>query len=439
MAHSHEKITYGTDELKELFDACVLTGTIIDVDYDNDKADVNIDNLGQIDNVPIFYHCEGENAIEGGAAAFSVDDNVYILNKKGKVGPGASSLKIVGFVDGLKGCGFYIDVKVNNICPKYWKTLKLIDAEGKEHKADSNHTDPDDPMYDKPWKVGPFVGVKFPAQVFLGASSGNPDGIGSVSLFNYFYETTETPPWPHHRRHIKAWTRPCYQYNEFILYELCIDTNCFESQPSDYTLSAIPIRYILHEDLLLSKPQQGDEVEFDFDVKMVGRLQTKFSEPDFGIPGQCLVCNKNVIEKTFENDPEDVDYVPNVSCVCGYKPPLWIPWDSCPPHCVFAFLRPSCNQTCRKAQAWVQNGYNGELSNYGHIVILSDRDGRNPRFDDAEIVLKFYCHIVVSQYEINPSGGCGDLDYNVCSEVISDPEYGHIMSFKMVPTWEKRI
>lgn len=115
MAHDHEKITYGMNEVKELFDASVLTGTIVSVDTDNDKAHVNISGFGQINDVPIFYHCEGRNDTEGGAAAFSDGDNVYILNKEGKASPGVSDLQIVGFVDGLKFCGLfaYMDGRVN--------------------------------------------------------------------------------------------------------------------------------------------------------------------------------------------------------------------------------------------------------------------------------------------------------------------------------------
>jgi hypothetical protein len=159
----------------------------------------------------------------------------------------------------------------------------------------------------------------------------------------------------------------------------------------DYILPVVSVRYILHDDLLLSKPQIGDEVEFDFAVKMVGKLHTKFSNPDFGVPGECLVCNIKVDEKTFVGNPEDVVYVPWVNCE----------WEQpCPIHCVFFFRRPLCDRPCRKAQSYEQYGYNKELSNFGHIVILSDEDGRNPRFDDAEIVYRFFCSIAVSQYEV---------------------------------------
>lgn len=103
MAHSHEKIEYSINELKELMNSCVLTGTIIEVYNETDKADVEVSGHGRKNGIPIFYHCPESSVIEGGSAAFAEDDSVYILNRNG-----ISDLKIVGFVDGLKSCRFQI-------------------------------------------------------------------------------------------------------------------------------------------------------------------------------------------------------------------------------------------------------------------------------------------------------------------------------------------
>ena len=105
MAHDHEQIVYGMNDVKELYDASVMTGTIISV-YESDKADVDISGLGLRSSVPIFYHCPGEDTVYGGAVAFEEGDSVYVLNKKGRLNPSASDLQIVGFVDGPKSCGF---------------------------------------------------------------------------------------------------------------------------------------------------------------------------------------------------------------------------------------------------------------------------------------------------------------------------------------------
>jgi hypothetical protein len=104
MAHDHEQIVYDIDEVKELFDASVMTGTIVSVDYDNDTADVNIGELGLISDIPIFYHCEGSNTVVGGSAAFYEDDGVYVLNKNGRLNPSTSDLQVVGLVAGLANC-----------------------------------------------------------------------------------------------------------------------------------------------------------------------------------------------------------------------------------------------------------------------------------------------------------------------------------------------
>lgn len=91
------------EEFKDLFDMSIHKGTIISVDYPNNKAEVNIDDIGIKSEVPIFYHCE-DNTTTAGATAFDVDDRVWVINQEGGCEPDVSNLKIVGFVDGLEAC-----------------------------------------------------------------------------------------------------------------------------------------------------------------------------------------------------------------------------------------------------------------------------------------------------------------------------------------------
>lgn len=100
---AHENIEYGMDDVKELFDSSVMTGTIIEVDYGSDTATVAIDGVGQKSGVAIFYHCAGAETVAGGSLAFLEGDSVYIVNKAG-------SMKIVGFTDGLKQCAFQFKI-----------------------------------------------------------------------------------------------------------------------------------------------------------------------------------------------------------------------------------------------------------------------------------------------------------------------------------------
>ncbi len=106
------RIAYGSD-LKSLFDTCFMTGTITDINWENDTATVN-----NISDVPIFYHCEGHTStVEQGSSAFSSPSqkapegvlnegsDVLIINHTGAANPGASDLKIVAFADGfLRDC-----------------------------------------------------------------------------------------------------------------------------------------------------------------------------------------------------------------------------------------------------------------------------------------------------------------------------------------------
>lgn len=91
------------EEFKDLFDMSIHQGTIISVDYTNNKAEVDIDDIGVKSEVPIFYHCQ-DNTTTAGATAFGVDDRVWVINQEGGCEPNVSNLKIVGFVDGLKEC-----------------------------------------------------------------------------------------------------------------------------------------------------------------------------------------------------------------------------------------------------------------------------------------------------------------------------------------------
>ena len=113
MAHSHEMVAdygLGVGDLKDLYNASVMTGTIIEIDYGADKADVEISGLGRKNNVSIFYHCGGSDTVEGGSTAFFEGDSVYVLNEKGSTIPSIFDLKIIGFVDKLKVCGFQFKI-----------------------------------------------------------------------------------------------------------------------------------------------------------------------------------------------------------------------------------------------------------------------------------------------------------------------------------------
>ena len=91
---------------EEFFEISQHIGVVTAVDTDNDTADITVDKLGagSFEDVPIFYHCEDSNTVAGGSAAFSVGDEVLVLNEGGKPYPSSGDLVIVGFKDELKSC-----------------------------------------------------------------------------------------------------------------------------------------------------------------------------------------------------------------------------------------------------------------------------------------------------------------------------------------------
>lgn len=95
-------------DFSSIYDMNLLTGTIEAIYYGSNKADVRIGGV-LYTSINICYHCEGGNTINGDTA-FRVGDVVYIMNIGGSQTPLSTSLKIIGFVDGLHFCSpvFYI-------------------------------------------------------------------------------------------------------------------------------------------------------------------------------------------------------------------------------------------------------------------------------------------------------------------------------------------
>ena len=111
MASTHESIEYG-DDVKGVLNTVVILGTITAINGANDTADVLTSEYGLLQNVPIFFHCEGSTTTEGGASAFEKDDEV-IMVAKGAAGLVVTpSFKIVAHSDTKKKCiGEIIEIR----------------------------------------------------------------------------------------------------------------------------------------------------------------------------------------------------------------------------------------------------------------------------------------------------------------------------------------
>lgn len=105
MAETHEYIDFGNN-VTEVWDVCLKKGTIISIDRDAGTASVEIDGIGRENNVPIFYHCQGQQDTEGGHVAFNEEDAVLVLAENSRRGF-SESYSVVGFQGGLKSCNAY--------------------------------------------------------------------------------------------------------------------------------------------------------------------------------------------------------------------------------------------------------------------------------------------------------------------------------------------
>ena len=171
----------------EIQKTAYLTATITSVDSENDTASfTGIGSCPSGSDIPIFYHCEKDSeerdngALEDAAGAFAEDDEVIVMCEI--VGDGQyEALRVMGFVDKPKACMFYIDLTVNEFIPAYLKTIKLVDAAGMVHIADSSSEEPS--------KAGPFNNVVFPAKVYLHYDGNAPNEENNHSqLFTCFTE-----------------------------------------------------------------------------------------------------------------------------------------------------------------------------------------------------------------------------------------------------------
>jgi hypothetical protein len=83
-------------------------GIITAVYPEDDTADVTVPGYQNGSGTVIFYHCSDDaeersnGSIEGGSAAFAVDDEVIVMCEADTGTP----IRIIGFVEGIKYCGF---------------------------------------------------------------------------------------------------------------------------------------------------------------------------------------------------------------------------------------------------------------------------------------------------------------------------------------------
>ena len=108
---------FNHEDLEAVLNVIYRKGIITAVDAENDTADVDVPGGKSGSGVPIYYHCEPDSelrsngAIEGGSAAFGVDDEVIVMCDTEGV-----PLRIIGFVDGIKACFGYMVVTIGTYC-----------------------------------------------------------------------------------------------------------------------------------------------------------------------------------------------------------------------------------------------------------------------------------------------------------------------------------
>lgn len=116
---------YEIENWGEMQNQVYAKGIITAVDSENDTADVTVPGYQNGTDVPLFYHCSDDaeersnGAIEGAVVAFSagseddpLDGDEVIVMVEADTG---TPIRIIGFVDGIKDCGFRFRILRENI------------------------------------------------------------------------------------------------------------------------------------------------------------------------------------------------------------------------------------------------------------------------------------------------------------------------------------
>ncbi len=128
----------------KFFEVSEHIGIITEVSTTIDAAKIDIEGLGKesFSWVDIFYHCQEATDTTGGVAAFSVGDEVLVLNEGGGCTPSESNLVIVGFKEGLKNCGELVVIFrfIKTITETQYLVIKIV-ADNLPEKFELNKPD----------------------------------------------------------------------------------------------------------------------------------------------------------------------------------------------------------------------------------------------------------------------------------------------------------
>lgn len=377
----------------------ILTGTVTDIDTENIKVDVDIDDYGSFADVPVFYHCENSETADG--MPFLGGERVIIVNSGDAVNLSVANMKVIGFEDGLpRSCPFYIDVTVNGKTPEHTKTLKIIDKNDNEHLASSTE--------EEPWKVGPFQDIAWPAKIYLYYTG------GAGVIFSYF----KTPGTTGYLVAKETHTDYCKEeWGRSKLIGHFYSGGYTPIGDEEFILSAERVEYLLHG-TFDSKPTSP----LAFTTKLLGKLQVKSSGFNF-VESGCSNCQPVSTTKSWESDSDSIVY------------PAWIgAYSDFPNSCRASWVGPFfCSETiaCGAAAQW--DSFNECTIN--NMAIMTDENGHSPVFENVSVSVSFVAHDVWCQETDENGDWVSDICYELSVELLEAQKY----EWKMLPTPDDRI
>ncbi len=358
-----------------------------------DTTDGGIMNKSNPPLFPATSYPKGTDGSKENAIIVSGNNYVILIKKSGQGIP-------VEFK--IRTGEFYINLTINGFTPTFWKTIKIVDSEEEEFY----YTSTEENGFGNFGPI-PQEGMTFPIKVYL-SKIGGRDG-GTYSLFHYFIET------PDIEENKYLYSRIDYDRFGRELLDVGYHVNYTPGGNENILLKATEIDYVLIEEY--STPPSEDGNSINAEIYMI-RVWTK-QETNFD--PYAISCS--LVPESYPLSPEST---------------IWSSTVRGAPDTTEGRDTEGQIPTCVGYNLAYYREYAGSI--IPNVGIMSDLEGQNLVFEDAEVSSSFVIqNLLYQQQELIEEVECGGEVTELChneGDIISP---ANIYSYEMLPTPEEYI
>ncbi|MBN2373752.1 hypothetical protein JXL19_08195, partial [bacterium] len=322
----------------------------------------------------------------------------YMLVFNGRLGN--ETVAVVGKV--INPCEFYINITCNGLMPAKPKTVKLVDADGKEYVKTSSEAEPN--------KFGPFSDIKFPAIFYLYYK--DKPILPNETMFTFWTQCEANDP---DVRHTKANEFPCPLFGNYVQFDI-------PAGPGDFNVKEVKWK---KGPIISALPDQT--MVFDFsDLKVLEKVKvhykTWYPPMEYGcdpLPETIVVNQKSYPSVLLGRYPND----------CSIN--------SFAEECKTGDCQPAPDSPPNPYGTCLWTDYTEKIGAYNvtkeTMLILTDKDGNGPVFSDKDIYVD--ARVIVLGIGCCDGGGGADAYYEENFDIQAWEWY----TFKMVNVPVDRI